>query len=96
MDLEINTVDKTVKRGTEIITLSPREYKLLEYLMFRQGEVVSRAELEEHIYDERVNPMSNVVDSTICNLRKKLNQNDQPNLIHTLRGMGYVLKPSNP
>ena len=62
----------------------------------RQGAVISRSEIEEHIYDELVSPMSNVVDSAICNLRKKLAKGpDDTELIHTRRGQGYILMPKN-
>ncbi len=91
-DLEIDTVRKTASRNGQSFDLSPREYALLEYLALRAGEVVSRAEIEQHIYDELTDPMSNVVDSAICSLRKKLSPHDGPNLIHTRRGLGYVLE----
>ncbi|NOY64366.1 MAG: response regulator transcription factor, partial [Nitrospirae bacterium] len=89
--LEINTETKTVLRNGHEISLTPREYRLIEYLARRKGQVVTRTEIEEHIYDERVSPMSNVVDSAICNLRKKINIDGQPDIIHTRRGMGYIL-----
>jgi len=65
---------------------------LLEYLARRCGQVVSRAEIEEHIYDGQVDPMSNVVDSAICSLRKKLAVAGDEPLIHTRRGLGYALE----
>ncbi len=89
--LEIDTETKTVLRNNQVISLTPREYRLIEYLARRKGQVVTRSEIEEHIYDERVSPMSNVVDSAICNLRKKININGQPDIIHTRRGLGYIL-----
>lgn len=73
--------------GGPPLDLTPREFSLLEYLARRRGEVVSRADIEAHIYDDQVDPMSNVVDSAICTLRKKL---DAP-FIRTRRGHGYVL-----
>ena len=90
--LVIDTSAKTVTRDDQTIELTPREYALLEYLARRQGEVVSRSEIEEHIYNERVDPMSNVVDSAICSLRKKICSTGGPLLIHTRRGLGYVLE----
>lgn len=69
------------------IVLTAREWRLLEYLARRRGEVVPRMEIEEHIYDEFVAPMSNVVDAAVYSLRQKLG----PGLIHTRRGLGYVL-----
>lgn len=91
-DLEVDTAARTVRRATEGVELTAREYQLLEYLMRRKGEVVSRAEIEEHIYDGHVDPMSNVVDSAVCVLRKKIavDESSAP-LIHTRRGLGYIL-----
>jgi DNA-binding response OmpR family regulator len=93
-DLEINTAARTVARGGKVIELFPREYALLEYLAAHQGEVVSRTDIEAHIYDDRVEPLSNVVDSAICALRRKIDPPDGPSLIVTRRRMGYVLNPS--
>jgi DNA-binding response OmpR family regulator len=90
-DLTIDTSARTVRRGQRLIDLAPREYALLEYLALRQGSVVSRTEIEEHIYDERAETMSNVVDVAIYALRKKLDRPDAPSLIQTRRGMGYML-----
>lgn len=84
--LELNTSSKTVKRGEHIVDLLPREYRLLEYLAARTGQVVTRTEIETHIYDDLATPMSNVVDSAICALRKKIG-NER---IRTRRGLGYV------
>jgi len=91
-DLEIDTIAREVCRSGEQIRLKPREYALLEYLALRQGEIVSRREIETHIYDERVDPMSNVVDSAMSVLRKRLARPGAPPLIHTRHGAGYVLK----
>jgi DNA-binding response OmpR family regulator len=81
-----------VRHAGQPVILKPREYALLEYLAMRQGEVVSRQEIETHIYDDRVDPMSNVVDSAISVLRKRLAHAGVPPLIHTRHGQGYVLK----
>jgi len=90
-DLEVDTLGRRVRRGRYPMDLTAREYLLLEYLARRRGQVVARAEIEEHIYDGQVDPMSNVVDSAICNLRKKLAVGGEAPLIHTRRGLGYVL-----
>lgn len=90
--LEIDTGAKRVARGPMQITLSPREYALLEFLAMRRGQVVSRTEIESHIYDMQAELMSNVVDSAICALRRKIDEIDQPSLIQTRRGMGYILQ----
>jgi DNA-binding response OmpR family regulator len=94
-DLEIDTAARTAHRADRAVELTAREYQLLEYLARRQGEVVSRADIEAHIYDGQVDPMSNVVDSAVCNVRKKLavTAGSVP-LIHTRRGLGYVLEPA--
>jgi DNA-binding response OmpR family regulator len=91
-DLEIDTAARCARRAGQLVDLTAREYLLLEYLGRRRGQVVSRAEIEAHIYDEHVDPMSNVVDSAVCSLRKKLGAVDAPALIHTRRGLGYVLE----
>ena len=91
-DLKIESGAKTVSRSGTMIDLTAREFALLEYLALRQGQVVSRTEIEAHIYDDLVSPMSNVVDSAICALRKKITVNpDSLPLIHTRRGQGYIL-----
>ncbi len=90
-DLEIDTLARCARRADQPVDLTAREYLLLEYLARRRGQVVSRAEIEAHIYDEQVDPMSNVVDSAVCSLRKKLGAAGEPALIHTRRGLGYVL-----
>lgn len=91
-DLEVDTLARGVKRAGRNVELTAREYLLLEYLARRTGEVVSRTDIESHIYDGQVDPMSNVVDSAICGLRKKIGTNGEAALIHTRRGMGYVLE----
>jgi DNA-binding response OmpR family regulator len=91
-DLEIDLGRKMAARSGQPIDLAPREYALLEYLALRRGEVVSRTEIEEHIYDAEADLLSNVVDSAICVLRKKLGEPGGRPLIHTRRGMGYLLE----
>lgn len=90
-DLEIDTAAKTVARAGRAISLSRREYAIMEYLALRAGEVVSRAELEEHVYDDRSQVLSNAIDSAVSILRKKLNGTGLPDVIRTRRGLGYVL-----
>lgn len=89
-DLEIDTTARLVRRGGLVIELTAREYQLLEYLARRKGHIVSRSEIEEHIYDGAVDPISNVVDSAICILRKKIGGGKTAPLIHTRRGQGYI------
>jgi DNA-binding response OmpR family regulator len=90
-DLELDTVRKLARRGEKLIELSAREYALLEYLALRRGEVVSRADIWSHLYDEHEAIYSNVVDVYIGYLRNKIDRDQPTRLIHTRRGMGYVL-----
>lgn len=92
-DLELDQAAKTVRRAGHNISLPPQLFALLEYLLLRKGHVVSRTEIEEHIYDEMVSPMSNVVDTAVCALRRAIavSESSVP-LIHTRRGMGYVIE----
>lgn len=94
--IEIDTAQRTVRRGETVIALRPREYALLEFLALHRGQLVSRSEIEQHIYDERVQPMSNVVDTAICALRRKVDVAGEPSLIETRRGMGYLFDPERP
>ena len=91
-DLEVNTVSRTVCRAGERIDLTAREYALLEFLAHRAGEIVSRIEIWEHVYDFRSSVESNVVDVYIGYLRKKIERRGLSRLIHTRRGQGYVLE----
>lgn len=85
--LEMDLPSRQARLAGENLDLTPREWRLLEYLALRSGEVVPRSEIESHIYDERVEPMSNVVDAAIYGLRRKIGGD----LIQTRRGLGYVL-----
>ena len=92
-DLKLDTAGKTASRAGQALDLTAREFALLEHLMLRAGQVVSRTEIEEHIYDDLVSPMSNVVDSAVYALRKKIAVNEEAKpMIHTKRGHGYVLE----
>jgi len=91
-NLEINTFNKTVKRGEEKITLTATEFKLLEYLMINQGRVLSRASILENVWDINFDMNTNVVDVYINYLRKKIDKGFEEKLIHTVVGMGYVLR----
>jgi DNA-binding response OmpR family regulator len=90
-DLVLDTAGRTARRDDEPIPLTPREYALLELLAFRAGEVVTRTEIGEHIYDFDGEPDSNVIDVYVGHLRKRLEAGGRPRLIHTRRGIGYVL-----
>ena len=90
-DLRIETATQRVWRGKEEVRLTPREYVLLEYLAMRAGEVVSRTDIWEHVYEFNSEAVSNVVDVYIGYLRKKIDRPKRHPLIHTVRGRGYVL-----
>jgi DNA-binding response OmpR family regulator len=91
--VEIDTAAKMVRVDGRGIELAPREYALLEYLALREGQLVNRTEIETHIYDARVDPLSNVVDAAIYALRKKIDPPGLPSFIQTRRGQGYVFVP---
>ena len=90
-DLLIDSAARRVWVGQDELQLTAREYALLEYLAMRAGEVVSRTDIWEHVYDFRSAATSNVVDVYIGYLRKKVHRPGAPALIHTVRGRGYVL-----
>jgi two-component system OmpR family response regulator len=79
-------------RSGRRLDLTPREFRLLEYLVRHAGRVVRRTELLEKVWDMSFDPMSNVVDVHVANLRQKLRAGGAPPLIHTVRGVGYVLQ----
>lgn len=91
-DLTLDTVSHTVKRGEKEITLSTKEYNLLEYLMLNRGIVLSREKIEDHIWNFEYEGGTNVVDVYISYLRKKIDGNCQDKLIHTVRGYGYMIE----
>ena len=94
-DLVIDTKARRVQRGRHVqreIELTAREFRMLEYLAMRRGEVVTRADIEAHVYGDSADLLSNAVDSAICSLRKKLAAPGQGEIIHTRRGLGYVLE----
>ncbi|MCB0529903.1 MAG: response regulator transcription factor, partial [Saprospiraceae bacterium] len=91
-DLELNTGYKTVQRNGVPIALTAREFALLEYLVRRNGRVASRHEIVEYVWDVNFDTGTNVVEVYINFLRKKIDRNFEPKLIHTKQGMGYFLK----
>jgi DNA-binding response OmpR family regulator len=93
-NLILDTAAKRVFKADDEseVQLNPRDYALLEFLVLRKGKVVSRTEIEEHIYDGNVDPMSNVIDSAICVLRRKLAESEASPRIVTRRGIGYILE----
>ena len=95
-DLEIDTAARCVRRAGRQIQLTAREYTLLEYLAMRAGQVASRSEIWEHLYDMNDESTSNVVDVYIGYLRNKVDRPFPTKLIQTRRGMGYVLTEAEP
>lgn len=90
-DLHIDLNTQKVKRNDKYIELTPREYALLEYLAVRTGQIVSRTDIWEHVYEFHSEASSNVVDVYIGYLRKKIELDGMPVLIHTVRGRGYQM-----
>ena len=90
-NLSIQTRTRQVTRSGQSIDLTAKEYALLEYLVRRAGEVVSRADIAEHVWDESYDPFSKVIEVFIQRLRRKVDEGQTPKLIHTRRGEGYVL-----
>lgn len=92
-DLVLDRAARSVARAGATVALTPREFALLEFLALRADEVVSRTEIEAHLYDENADLMSNTVDSAVCSLRRKIQPPGSAPLLHTRRGQGYVLAP---
>lgn len=91
-DLVMDCATRIVKRGDKEIDLSAKEFAILEYMMQNQGVVLSREKLEEHIWNYDYQGASNMIDVYIRYLRIKMDKDFEPKLIHTIRGVGYVLK----
>ncbi len=91
-DLVLNIHTRKVERFGEEIEIQPLEFSLLEYLMRNAGQVVSKTMIMEHVWDYNFNPRTNVVEARICCLRDKVDRDFENKLIHTIRGVGYVLK----
>lgn len=91
-DLELDPWKREARRGGETIPLHAREFALLEYLMRNQGRVVSKTAILENVYEYNFDPQTNVVDVLVCRLRNKIDKQFDKKLLHTVRGMGYVLK----
>jgi two-component system OmpR family response regulator len=89
--LEVDLLSRKVKRGSRTIDLQPREFRLLDYLLRHQGEVVTRTMLLEGVWDYHFDPGTNVIDVHISRLRRKVDEEGESPLIHTIRGAGYRL-----
>jgi two-component system copper resistance phosphate regulon response regulator CusR len=95
-DLELDTHAQRVARAGRPVSLTTREYALLEFLARNAGRVVGRAEISDHVWDDNYDPVSNLIESYINRLRRKLDVPGLPPLIHTRRGAGYVLTDTPP
>jgi len=95
-DLEVDTVRRTVRRSGRTVDLKPKEYALLEFLMRHSDRPVTRALIIEHVWDIHFDSISNVVEVHINSLRSKIDRGFEVPLIHTIRGVGYMLAASAP
>ncbi len=93
-DITLNVVTREVTRSGRQIELQPLEFSLLEYLLRNAGRIVSKTMIMEHVWDYNFDPGTNVVEARICRLRDKIDKGFDSRLIHTVRGVGYVLKKS--
>ena len=93
-DLRLDLLSRAVQRGNNDIALQPREFSLLEYLLRNAGRVVSKTVIMEHVWNYDFDPQTNVVDVLVSRLRAKIDRDYDEKLIHTVRGVGYVLRQS--
>jgi len=91
-DLSVDTASRQVRRGEDVVDLTPKEYAVLEYLVRNEGRVLSRTLITEYAWGYNFDPGTNVVDVVINRLRKKIGQRSANPLIHTVRGVGYVMR----
>ena len=91
-DLELDRMSREVRRGEKEITVQPREFRLLEYLMKHAGQVVTRTMLLENVWDYHFDPQTNVIDVHISRLRSKIDKGFSQPLLHTVRGAGYMIR----
>ena len=91
-DLSLDTGTREVRRAGELLDLTPKEYAVLEYLLRHAGRVMSRTLITEYAWDYHFDPGTNIVDVVINRLRKKVDSGHRTKLIHTVRGVGYVVK----
>lgn len=91
-DLTLNPLTREVKRGDRKIELTSKEYALLEYFMRNVNRVLTRTLISEHVWNYEFDPLTNVVDVYVNYLRKKIDQKKDSKLIHTVRGVGYIMK----
>jgi two-component system, OmpR family, response regulator len=94
-DLELDTQTRSIRRGSTLIELQPKEYALLEYMIKRKEKIITRKMIMENVWDYSFDPGTNVVDARMCKLRDKIDRDYETKLIHTVRGAGYTLKKVN-
>jgi two-component system copper resistance phosphate regulon response regulator CusR len=92
-DLELDTATREVRRNGKLLDLTPKEYTVLEYLLRHPGRVMSRTLITEYAWDYHFDPGTNIVDVVINRLRKKIDAGHEKKLLHTVRGVGYVIRP---
>ena len=92
-DLALDSGSREVTRAGDRVELTPKEYAVLEYLVRHHGRVMSRTLITEYAWDYHFDPGTNIVDVVITRLRKKIDHGREPKLIHTVRGVGYVVRP---
>jgi len=92
-DLTLDLLSRRVTRGGKPIDLRPREFALLEYLMRTVGKVVSKTMILSHVWEYNFDPQTNIVDVLVSRLREKIDRPFEKKLLHTVRGVGYVLRP---
>ena len=95
-DIELDPAAHTVRRNGVMVPLTAREFALLHYIMDRQGEVITRTDLLDAVWDTNYDGLSNVVDVHVANLRRKLELPGRPAPIETIRGVGYILTDTPP
>jgi two-component system OmpR family response regulator len=91
-DLVLDLLSRRVRRGDQIIDLRPREFSLLEYLMRNAGKVISKTMILSHVWDYSFDPQTNIVDVLVSRLREKIDRRFEKKLLHTVRGVGYVIR----
>jgi two-component system OmpR family response regulator len=91
-DLTLDLLSRRVRRGDQIIDLRPREFSLLEYLMRNAGKVISKTMILSHVWDYSFDPQTNIVDVLVSRLREKIDRRFEKKLLHTVRGVGYVIR----
>jgi DNA-binding response OmpR family regulator len=95
-DVELDRTHRLVRRAGQPVDLTPKEFALLEYLMLHAGTPLDRTTLAEHVWDEGYDARSNVIDVIVGRLRRKLERDGAPHVLHTVKGIGYVMRAAGP